>query len=90
VNVNAVAPGYVETNNTTALRADARRLAEISVRIPAGRWAQPADIAGAVAFLCSPAADYVHGHVLVADGGWVAVAALTSLVARARARYGLE
>ncbi len=72
VNVNAVAPGYVETDNTAPLRADARRYAEISARIPAGRWARPADIAGAVAFLCAPAASYIHGQVLVVDGGWMA------------------
>lgn len=72
VNVNAVAPGYVETNNTAALRADARRNAEITARIPVGRWGQPADIAGAVVFLCSDAARYVNGHVLVVDGGWMA------------------
>jgi 2-deoxy-D-gluconate 3-dehydrogenase len=72
VNVNAVAPGYVETKNTEALRADPNRKAQISARIPAGRWAQPEDVAGAVAFLCSPAASYIHGHVLVVDGGWMA------------------
>jgi len=72
LNVNAVAPGYVETNNTAALRADPQRYREISARIPAGRWGKPADIAGAVAFLCAPAAGYIHGHVLVADGGWMA------------------
>ncbi len=72
VNVNAVAPGYIETNNTAALRADTARAAQISGRIPAGRWGQPEDVAGAVAFLCSPAASYVHGHVLVVDGGWMA------------------
>jgi 2-dehydro-3-deoxy-D-gluconate 5-dehydrogenase len=72
LNVNAVAPGYVETNNTAALRADPQRFREITARIPAGRWAKPADIAGAVAFLCAPAASYIHGHVLVVDGGWMA------------------
>ena len=71
VNVNAVAPGYVETDNTQALREDPVRYAELSARIPAGRWAQPDDIAGAVLFLCSPAARYVHGHALVVDGGWM-------------------
>jgi 2-deoxy-D-gluconate 3-dehydrogenase len=71
VNVNAVAPGYVETANTAPLRADARRYPEITARIPAGRGARPADIAGAVLFLCSRAASYVHGHVLVVDGGWL-------------------
>jgi 2-dehydro-3-deoxy-D-gluconate 5-dehydrogenase len=72
VNVNAVAPGYVATNNTAPLRADPQRHADITARIPAGRWAEPADIAGAVAFLCSRAAGYIHGHVLVVDGGWMA------------------
>jgi 2-dehydro-3-deoxy-D-gluconate 5-dehydrogenase len=72
VNVNAVAPGYVATGNTAALRADPVRDAEIRARIPAGRWAQPDEIAGAVVFLASPAADYVHGHVLAVDGGWLA------------------
>lgn len=72
VNVNAVAPGYVETNNTEPLRADPQRYPAISARIPAGRWAQPEDIAGAVVFLCSPAASYIHGHILVVDGGWMA------------------
>jgi 2-deoxy-D-gluconate 3-dehydrogenase len=72
VNVNAVAPGYVATANTAALRADVRREAEIRGRIPAGRWAEPADVAGAIVFLASPAASYVHGHVLAVDGGWLA------------------
>lgn len=71
VNVNAVAPGYVVTNNTEALRADPDREPSIRARIPAGRWAAPEDIAGAVAFLASPAANYVHGHTLVVDGGWM-------------------
>jgi len=72
VNVNAVAPGYVETDNTEALRADPDRSQAILDRIPAGRWARPEDVAGAIVFLCSPAADYVHGHVLAVDGGWLA------------------
>ena len=72
VNVNAIAPGYVETNNTEALRADPDRSRSILERIPAGRWATPADIAGAAVFLASPAADYVHGVVLPVDGGWLA------------------
>jgi 2-dehydro-3-deoxy-D-gluconate 5-dehydrogenase len=72
VNVNAVAPGYVATGNTAVLRADPVRDAEIRARIPAGRWAQPHEIVGAVVFLASPAADYVHGHVLAVDGGWLA------------------
>jgi len=71
VNVNAVAPGYVVTNNTEALRNDPDRESAIRARIPAGRWAEPDDIAGAVAFLASPAARYIHGHVLVVDGGWI-------------------
>jgi 2-deoxy-D-gluconate 3-dehydrogenase len=71
VNVNAVAPGYVRTDNTAALQADAQRSKAIVDRIPAGRWAETCDIAGGVVFLCSPAADYVHGHVLVIDGGWM-------------------
>lgn len=72
VNVNAVAPGYVETDNTEALRNDPVRYAELTARIPAGRWGQPDDIAGAVVFLCSEAARFVHGHALVVDGGWMA------------------
>jgi 2-deoxy-D-gluconate 3-dehydrogenase len=71
VHVNAIAPGYMETDNTTALRADATRLRQITERIPAGRWGTPADLAGAVVFLSSPASDYVHGHTLVVDGGWM-------------------
>src|SRR5262249_41379319 len=65
VNVNAIAPGYVRTTNTAALQADATRNRQILERIPAGRWGEPQDLAGAVVFLCSPASDYVHGHVLV-------------------------
>ncbi|MFT7836709.1 SDR family oxidoreductase [Saccharothrix sp. BKS2] len=72
VNVNAVAPGYVATDNTGALRADPDRTRSILERIPAGRWAEPDDIAGAVLFLCSRAADYVHGTVFPVDGGWLA------------------
>jgi 2-deoxy-D-gluconate 3-dehydrogenase len=72
VNVNAIAPGYVETNNTTALRADAARSTDILKRIPAGRWARPEDIGGAAVFLASSAADYVHGAVIPVDGGWLA------------------
>lgn len=71
VNVNAIAPGYMTTDNTAALRADAVRHAQITGRIPAGRWGTPEDLAGAVVFLASAAADYVHGHVLVVDGGWM-------------------
>lgn len=72
INVNAVAPGYIETANTEALRRDETRSREILARIPAGRWGEPGDIGGAVAFLCSPAARYVHGAVLNVDGGWLA------------------
>jgi len=72
VNVNAVAPGYVATANTYDLRQDAARSQEILDRIPAGRWAEPEDIAGAVLFLCSRAADYIHGVTLPVDGGWLA------------------
>ncbi|MFT4025374.1 MAG: 2-dehydro-3-deoxy-D-gluconate 5-dehydrogenase KduD [Novosphingobium sp.] len=72
IQVNAIAPGYVATNNTTALREDEGRNRQILERIPAGRWGEPADIAGAAVFLASPAADYVTGHVLAVDGGWLA------------------
>jgi 2-deoxy-D-gluconate 3-dehydrogenase len=72
VNVNAIAPGYVETNNTEALRADPDRSADILKRIPAGRWAKAQDMAGAAVFLASSASDYVHGAVLPVDGGWLA------------------
>ena len=72
INVNAIAPGYMATANTAPLRADAARSAEILGRIPAGRWGQPEDLAGAVVFLCSSAADYVHGSVIPVDGGWLA------------------
>jgi 2-dehydro-3-deoxy-D-gluconate 5-dehydrogenase len=72
VNVNAIAPGYMETSNTTALRADESRNREILARIPAGRWGQPADIGGAAVFLAAPASDYVHGAIIPVDGGWLA------------------
>lgn len=71
VNVNAIAPGYVETAVTEGLREDRERRAEITARIPAGRWATPQDIVGPAVFLASAAADYVHGHILVVDGGWL-------------------
>jgi len=71
INVNAIAPGYMETDNTAALRADAARHRQITERIPAGRWGTPEDLAGAAIFLASPASDYVNGHVLVVDGGWM-------------------
>lgn len=72
VQVNAIAPGYFRTDNTQALREDAVRSDSIVARIPAGRWGEPDDLAGAVVYLCSSAADYVNGHVLVVDGGWMA------------------
>ena len=73
VNVNAVAPGYVKTElNARIWRDDPERTEQIDVRIPAGRWGEPADIGGAVVFLSSPAADYVHGVTLPVDGGWLA------------------
>nr|WP_244636028.1 2-dehydro-3-deoxy-D-gluconate 5-dehydrogenase KduD [Chthonobacter albigriseus] len=72
INVNAIAPGYVETNNTEALRKDAERASDILKRIPAGRWARPEDMGGAAVFLASNAADYVNGIVLPVDGGWLA------------------
>ena len=72
INVNAIAPGYVATNNTAALRADPVRNQAILDRIPAGRWADPEDIAGAAVFLASPAARYVHGAIFNVDGGWLA------------------
>jgi 2-deoxy-D-gluconate 3-dehydrogenase len=72
INVNAIAPGYFATHNTAALRADAKRNAEILARIPAGRWGEPEDLAGAAVFLASSASDYVHGVILPVDGGWLA------------------
>jgi 2-dehydro-3-deoxy-D-gluconate 5-dehydrogenase len=71
INVNAIAPGYMHTDNTTALREDPQRNRQITERIPAGRWGAPEDIGGAAVFLASRASDYVHGHVLVVDGGWM-------------------
>lgn len=72
INVNALAPGYFETNNTAPLREDAVRAPAILARIPAGRWGTPSDLAGAAVFLASRASDYVHGIVLPVDGGWLA------------------
>lgn len=72
INVNAIAPGYIETDNTAALRADPDRSEAILARIPAGRWGRPEDIAGTAVFLCSPAAGYIHGAILNVDGGWLA------------------
>jgi 2-dehydro-3-deoxy-D-gluconate 5-dehydrogenase len=72
ISVNAIAPGYVATDNTAQLRADAERSKAILDRIPAGRWATPEDMGGAAVFLAAPASDYVTGHVLAVDGGWLA------------------
>ncbi len=72
INVNAIAPGYMATDNTAPLRADAARSAAILERIPAGRWGENADLKGVIVFLASPASDYVHGHILAVDGGWLA------------------
>lgn len=71
VNVNAIAPGYIDTDNTEALRNDQARSKAILERIPAGRWGNPDDFAGAAVYLASSAADYVHGEILVVDGGWM-------------------
>jgi 2-deoxy-D-gluconate 3-dehydrogenase len=71
INVNAIAPGYFETDNTEALRADAARNAEITGRIPAGRWGLPRDLAGTAVFLASAASDYVNGFTIAVDGGWL-------------------
>ena len=72
INVNAIAPGYFETNNTVALRADEQRNRDILGRIPAARWGRPSDLGGAAVFLASAAADYIHGAILPVDGGWLA------------------
>jgi 2-dehydro-3-deoxy-D-gluconate 5-dehydrogenase len=72
IQVNAVAPGYIETMNTAPIRADEERKNSITERIPAGRWGLPEDVAGAVVFLSSPASDYVNGYTLAVDGGWLA------------------
>jgi 2-deoxy-D-gluconate 3-dehydrogenase len=72
INVNAIAPGYIETNNTAALRADRDRSSAILDRIPAGRWGVPSDIGAAAVFLLSPASNYMHGAVIPVDGGWLA------------------
>jgi 2-deoxy-D-gluconate 3-dehydrogenase len=71
INVNAIAPGYFATNNTEALRADDTRNAQILARIPAGRWGEPTDLAGAAVFLASRASDYMHGAIVPVDGGWL-------------------
>jgi 2-deoxy-D-gluconate 3-dehydrogenase len=72
INVNAIAPGYFVTNNTTALREDQKRSSEILARIPAARWGEPSELGGAAVFLASNASAYVHGTVLPVDGGWLA------------------
>ena len=71
VNVNAIAPGYIRTDNTSQLQQDPTRSRQILERIPAGRWGEPEDLAGAAVFLCARASDFVHGHILVVDGGWL-------------------
>lgn len=71
IQVNAIAPGYIATTNTEALRADETRNRQILERIPAGRWGQPEDLAGAAVFLCSRASDYITGSILAVDGGWL-------------------
>jgi len=71
VNVNAIAPGYMRTTNTAALQADENRNRQILERIPAGRWGEASDVAGAAVFLSSAASDYVNGHILLVDGGWM-------------------
>ena len=72
INVNAIAPGYFETNNTAALRTDEQRNRDILGRIPAGRWGKPSDLGGAAVFLSSAASDYIHGTIIPVDGGWLA------------------
>ena len=72
ITVNAIAPGYIATNNTAALQADETRNRQIMERIPAGRWGKPSDLAGAAVFLASDASRYVQGHILAVDGGWLA------------------
>ena len=71
INVNAIAPGYMRTDNTAALQANENRNRQILERIPAGRWGEPEDLSGAAVFLASSASDYLHGHVMVVDGGWM-------------------
>jgi len=71
VNVNAIAPGYIRTDNTQALQDNPERSASILSRIPANRWGNPEDFAGPTVFLCSDAADYMHGSVMLVDGGWM-------------------
>ncbi|HEY0406471.1 MAG TPA: 2-dehydro-3-deoxy-D-gluconate 5-dehydrogenase KduD [Pyrinomonadaceae bacterium] len=71
INVNAIAPGYMRTDNTAALRQDETRNRQILERIPAGRWGEPEDLNGAAVFLASRASDYLHGHIMIVDGGWM-------------------
>jgi 2-deoxy-D-gluconate 3-dehydrogenase len=71
IQINAIAPGYIKTANTAPIRADKERNAEIQARIPADRWAEPFDLMGAIVFLASKASDYVNGHILAVDGGWL-------------------
>ncbi len=72
IQINAIAPGYIKTANTAPIRADEKRNAEILSRIPANRWADPADLMGVIVFLASKASDYMNGHILAVDGGWLA------------------
>ena len=72
INVNAIAPGYMATDNTAPIRADAARAETILARIPAGRWGEPSDLQGCVVFLASRASDYMHGTIVCVDGGWMA------------------
>ena len=72
VNVNAIAPGYIATDNTQGLREDPMRSRDLLARIPAGRWSQAEDIAATAVFLCSSAAEYIHGPLIPFDGGWLA------------------
>ena len=72
INVNAIAPGYMATDNTEQLRKDPQRSSDILARIPAGRWGEPSDVGGTAVFLASPAANYLHGAIIPVDGGWLA------------------
>lgn len=72
IQINGIAPGYMETDNTTQIRADENRYRDITARIPAARWGTPEDLKGPVVFLASAASDYLNGHVLNVDGGWMA------------------
>ena len=71
IQINAIAPGYIETANTAPIRADEKRNKEILGRIPAGRWGKTSDLMGAIVFLASSASNYVNGHILAVDGGWL-------------------